>query len=104
MMRTVAEPSGSIGRAEIALDEFALEMKGRRIDDFDIAGWVQPIDDAGRDNDRHHDDEHRRHDHEPKSLGPSDDLLRERCRLAAVDAADLMIAQPIAPRGINKRK
>ena len=74
-----AHGSGTVGldrRAEIALDEFALQMKGRRVDDFDIAGWVQPIDDAGHDNDRHHDDEHRRHDLEPKVLGASDDLLR----------------------------
>jgi len=45
--RTVGLDSG----AEIALDKLAMEMKGLRLDDFDIAGRVQRTDDAGRHND-----------------------------------------------------
>ena len=40
------------GGAEIAFDKLALEMEGCRVDDLDIAGRVQPIDDTGRDDDR----------------------------------------------------
>ncbi len=62
--------------AEIAFDELAAEMQGQRLDDLDIAGRVQRAGDAGYDDDRHHDGEHRRHDHHPAILGAGDDLFR----------------------------
>ncbi len=68
---------GLDGAAEIALDKLAMEMERLRVDDLDIAGWMQRPVDAGRDNDRHHDGEHDRHDQEPALLGAGDDLRRD---------------------------
>src|SRR6266404_2855649 len=68
---------GLDGGAEIALDEFPLEMKSRRIDDLDIAGRVHRTHDAGQNHDCHHDKEHRRHYHDPAPLSAGDDLFRD---------------------------
>ena len=52
-------------------------MQRQRLDDLDIARRMQRTGDAGHDNDRHHDGEHRRHDHDPAVLGTGDDLFRD---------------------------
>ena len=69
---------GAVGldrRAEIALDELATEMQGQGLDDLDIAGGVQCTGDAGYDHNRHHDGEHRPHEHDPAALGTGDDTF-----------------------------
>jgi hypothetical protein len=62
--------------AEIAFDELAAEMERQRLDDLDIARRVQRAGDAGYNDDRHHDGEHRRHDHDPAALGAGNDRFR----------------------------
>ena len=70
-------PVGLGGRAEIALDEFALQMQGCRVNEFDIAGRVQSSHDAGHNDDRHHDEEHSHHNYEPAILHARDDIFRD---------------------------
>jgi len=74
---------GLDGRAEIAFDEFTLQMQCGGVDDLDIAGRVHRTDDAGDDDDCQHDEEHRRHENEPALLGSGhnlrgDDAVRQR--------------------------
>jgi hypothetical protein len=68
-------PVGLGGGAEIALDEFALQMQGCRVNEFDIAGRVQGSHDAGHNDDRQHDEEHSHHNYEPAVLSARDNIF-----------------------------
>lgn len=68
---------GTVGldsRAQIAFDKLAIQMKGLRFDDLDIAGRMQRADDSGYHNDSHHEAKHCGHGHEPALLRPGDNF------------------------------